>query len=81
MAPDNERDGNYLVNDQVMLFQYENALNQLYLKGELIYVDKYGVVDRFIEKQFVYLQVQNALHETAVDGDISTEKLSENVKF
>jgi len=78
---DNVKDGNYLVNDNIVLFQYENMLNSLYLKGEFLYIDEYGVVDRFIEKQFVYLEIQNIMHETKVDGDISVDKLSEIVKF
>lgn len=80
-TPNDEKDGNYLVNESILLFQYENALNQLYLKGELVYVDRLGVVDRFLEQQLVYLQVQHIMHETNVDGDITIEKLSETDKF
>ena len=78
---DGTKDGVYLVNDDVALFQYENSLNQLFLKGELVYVDKYGTIDRFLEKTMVYCDVQNIMHETSVDGDVQTEKLSESVKF
>ena len=78
---DGTKDGVYLVNDDVALFQYENSLNQLFLKGELVYVDKYGTIDRFLEKTMVYCDVQKIMHETSVDGDVQTEKLSESVKF
>ena len=44
------------------MFEYENALNDLYLKAEMILVDKYGIVDRFIDKQFAYMTIQNIQH-------------------
>lgn len=57
-----ETSGKYLNNEDIIMFEYENALNDLYLKAEMIMVDKYGIVDRFIDKQFAYMTIQNIQH-------------------
>ena len=71
----------YCKNEDIIMFQYENALNDLYIKGELIYTDKYGEIDKFIDKQFVYCQISNIEHEQKCDGNVIIENLSNVRKF
>lgn len=71
----------YCKNEDIIMFQYENALNDLYIKGELIYIDKYGEIDKFIDKQFVYCQISNIEHEQKRDGNVTIENLSNIRKF
>lgn len=73
--------GNYLNNEDIIMFEYENALNDLYLKAEMILVDKYGIVDRFIDKQFAYMTIQNIQHVQQNDGSINVDMLSKTSKF
>jgi hypothetical protein len=47
---DNSTDGNYLNNEDIVSFQYVNEFNKLYLTGEMIYIDKYSIVDKFFQE-------------------------------
>lgn len=63
--------GNYLNNEDIILFQYENSLNELYLKGELIFIDKMGIIDKYIEKQFVFCHIYHCEQQQKHDGNIT----------
>ena len=65
-----------LNNEDILSFEYTNALNQLCLTGTLTYTDRYGIVDKYLEKQFPYLKVLFAETDREIENDITTEKLS-----
>lgn len=70
-----------LNNEDVQMFEYTNAFNQLYLKGTLTYTDRYGIVDKYLEKQYPYLKVLFSETEKEIENDITTEKLSPTNKL
>ena len=56
----NDINNNYtysLNNDDIEYFSYSNELNSLFLKGELIYKDQLGILDKYIEKNVTYVKV------------------------
>lgn len=77
-----EKQTNYVLNNEnILSFEYTNALNQLVMDGTLTYLDKYGVIDKYIEKQFAYCQINFNLVDEKYDNQIVVEKLSEDEKF
>lgn len=78
---ENSTAGNYLNNEDILSFQYTNELNSLYLKGEMIYVDKYSIMDKFFQEQSVYCTITNVQHEYENDNLFKTTKLSDTLKF
>ena len=70
-----------LENDELESFVYESKLNDLCLRGKLVYTDHYGKIDRLIEKQYPYCQVYFCRNEQARDGDVEITKLSEEEYF
>lgn len=49
-----------LNNEDVLTFEYENTANKLYLEGSILYVDRRGLVDKYLEKQFAYCRIMFA---------------------
>lgn len=80
-SADNSTDGNYLNNEDIVSFQYVNEFNKLYLTGEMIYIDKYSIVDKFFQEQITYCTVSNIEHEYSSDNLFNTKKLSDVYKF
>lgn len=70
-----------LDNDLVQYFEYQNALNRLMLEGSIVYVDRYGKVDSFLDKQFAHCQIIFNEVEQKFDGNITIEKQSDTFKF
>lgn len=70
-----------LDNAEISLFTYDNALNQMYISAELEYYDQYGVIDRLLEKPFVYCQVFFNELEQKFDGGVVVEKYHDTNKF
>ena len=50
--------------------EYTNELNDLLLHGHVTYVDKFGLVDQFIEEQFVWCDIMLARSDEDVDGPV-----------
>ena len=46
-----------LDNNSVERFSWSNILNDLVIKGELVYIDLYGKLDKFIYRQYAFCQV------------------------
>lgn len=78
---ENLTSGIVLNNEDIVSFQYVNEFNQLFLTGELIFIDKYSVLDQFSQQQNVYCTISNIEHEYASDGSFNIKKLSEVYKF
>lgn len=78
-----EKDTRYedFLNENIQMFEYENTLNSLFLTASLIYVDKYGSIDKYINRQFVYCQVDHIEYEVISDGDINMQRLSDTNRF
>lgn len=62
-------------------FEYTNELNDLLLHGSIIYTDKHGLVDQFIEEQFAYCEISLVKNEEKSDGQISVSKFSSTDKL
>ena len=73
--------GKYLNNEDIIMFEYENTFNELYLKAEMVIIDKYGIVDNFIDKQFAYMTIQHIQHVQQHDGNVNIDMLSRTYKF
>lgn len=70
-----------LDNNKIDYFEYQNTFNDLVLKGELIYTDFYGQLDRYLDKQLAYCQIYFVEMIQEYDGDIIIEKESEDNIF
>lgn len=66
--------------EDVESFEYVNELNQLFLTGTLIYVDRNGTIDRFIEQNEVIVEVQCSEVKENYDSQI-TVKDSTSINF
>ena len=75
------RKENVLANENVYMFQYESALNELYLTAELVYVDKFGVVDKYLDQQFVYCKIIHQQYDEKRDGTVTIDIPSETAKL
>ena len=62
-------------------FEYTTEFNNLLISGKIIYTDKHGLVDQFIEEQFAYCDVTLVENEEKVDGSITVQKFSDTNKF
>lgn len=62
-------------------FEYTNELNDLLLHGRIVYTDKFGIVDQFIDEQFVWCDVMLARSEEEVDGPVVIQKLSDEIRL
>lgn len=58
-------------------FEYTNQLNDLLLHGHIVYVDKYGILDKFLDEQFVFCEVSFAKSNEKYDGPVSIQRLSQ----
>lgn len=47
--------------------EYEGKLNDLLLRGKVVYVDKYARVDRILNQHFGYLELMFALNKNEAD--------------
>lgn len=70
-----------LNNSNVISLEYSNEFNKLFINGELKYQDNYGVIDKFLDKQFIYIEVIFKEVIQKFDKDITIEKLSETSSF
>lgn len=70
-----------LTNENVYMFQYESALNDLYLTAELVYVDKFGVVDKYLDQQFVYCKIIHQKYDEKRDGAVTIDIPSQTAKL
>lgn len=62
-----------LDNNSVERFSWSNILNDLVIKGELVYIDLYGKLDKFIDRQYAFCQVYFSQIQQQVDGEIMLE--------
>lgn len=81
----NKLDKNDLIisidNNDIESFIYENKLNNLYLTGKIIFTDRYGMTDRFLEKQFSYCEIFFAKNKVKEDKSIIMSKLDDSEFF
>lgn len=64
-----------LNNENIESLEIINQANCLYLTGEMIYVDSYGVVDKYYEKQFTWLAVQFGEVQMQKTENVDSSKL------
>ena len=62
-------------------FIYENALNELCLRGHLIYTDKYAQVDKFLNQHFAYCSIIFCENKQKNDSGVVIEQLDDERKF
>lgn len=62
-------------------FEYTNEFNDLLLHGSILYTDKHGLVDQFIEEQFAYCEISIVENEEEVDGGVTITRLSDTNKL
>lgn len=62
-------------------FVYENKLNDLVIKGHVIYTDKYAQVDKFINQHFGYCSVLFCENKQKNDDGVVIEKMDDEQKF
>ena len=70
-----------LDNDDIVQFCYTNEANKLFLTGELVYNDRYGAADKYIDKQFSYAEIVFSEIESESDGDTEVQKLAPATAF
>lgn len=70
-----------LRNSNIIEFDYVNEFNKLCLEGSLTYQDNYGIIDKFIEKPIVYVNIIFAQMVQKFDGSITIEKQSDTNRF
>ena len=46
-----------LDNKDIILFEYSNVANKLFIEASLQYSDRYGMVDKYMNKQYGYCDV------------------------
>lgn len=61
--------------------EYTNELNELLMHGKIIYTDKFGLVDQFLDEQFVWCDVMLARSDEQVDGPVVVQKLSDTERL
>lgn len=57
---------------------YENKFNDLLLHGHVIFVDKYGDMDKFMSKQYVYLDLTLSYDEEKEDKTHASKPMTED---
>lgn len=62
-------------------FIYENKMNDLLIKGKVIYTDKYAAIDKMLNQQYCYCEVLFAQNARQMDNDIGAGKIDEKKKF
>lgn len=70
-----------LDNNHINSFMYTNEINTLYLKGYVEYTDTRGLIDRILDKQFSYLEVNFYEIEVQSDKDYAVETPSKTHVF
>lgn len=81
--PDSSAEDNAVSLDALGIeeFNYTSELNSLVLTGQIIYVDKYGLVDKFLEQQYCRCDVIFAEMLADDDGSISNGQIDEENCF
>lgn len=80
--PESKEELNFgLRNSNIVEFEYVNEFNKLFLEGSLVYQDNYGIIDKFLEKSIVYVNIVFAEMQQKFDGSITIEKQSDTHKF
>lgn len=72
---------NSLNNENILEFEYTNSANNLFIFGSLEYIDNFGVVDKFIEKQFPYCRIIFGEIEKKIQDNITIENLKDTFTF
>lgn len=62
-------------------FEYTNELNDLLLHGSIVYTDKHGLVDQFLEEQFAYCDVTLVQNEEKTDGNVVITKFNDKMQL
>lgn len=62
-------------------FEYVNELNNLLLTGSILYTDKYGIIDQFIEEPYPWCDIFLCEVEEQFDSSIAISKFSDTNKF
>lgn len=62
-------------------FEYVNELNNLLLTGSILYTDKHGTVDQFLEEPYPWCDVFLYEIEESFDNNISISKFSDTNRF
>jgi len=62
-------------------FVYENELNELCIRGHIIYIDKYAQVDKFLNQHFGYCNVDFYENKTQADAGFAVEEMDEKYRF
>lgn len=74
----NDTENNKLLIDleDVESFEYVNGLNNLFLTGTLVYIDRNGTFDRFIEQNNVIVDVYYSQITESYDGSLTVKNLT-----
>lgn len=70
-----------LDNNKIEYFDYANTLNDLIIRGELVYTDSYGQLDRYLDKQYAYCQIYFSSIDQESDNNIILERESKDNIF
>lgn len=70
-----------LNNSDIVSFEYVNELNCLYLKGEIVYKDQKGELDKYLEKNISYVEVRFVEVKEKIDSSIDVINLDTNTNF
>lgn len=70
-----------LNNNNIISLEYSNEFNKLFISGELKYQDNYSIIDKFLDKTFVYIEVIFKEVIQKFDKDVTIEKLSDTSSF
>ena len=60
---------------------YEGKLNDLLLRGHVIYTDRYAQVDKMFNQHFGYFELMFALNKKETDKQVGLVEIDENNKF
>lgn len=67
-----------LNNQDITMFEYVNEANKLYLDATLTYTDRYGIVDKYIHKQYAYADVLFCKFDSEDGVEIGAGRLIED---
>lgn len=65
----------------IELLEYEGKLNDLLLKGKVVYTDKYARVDRMLNQHFGYFELIFALNKKETDDQVGMGEIDEKNRF
>ena len=58
-----------------MMFEYTNTANKLYVEASITYSDRYGIIDKYLHKQYAYCDIMFCKLASDDSEDISEGQL------